>query len=67
MPTDKQRLDWLEANSDHEISKGWDDELPWVVHQVSGGPNDREWFERGRGDTAREAIDAAHAQSTKKA
>jgi hypothetical protein len=58
--TDKERLDWLEANPQIEISYAayCDDDVPWKAHRVSGGKNDREWDEIAEGESIREVIDA---------
>lgn len=61
---DTARLDWLEANTGMETSCTWDEDAPWVVHRVTGGRNDREWTKMGRGETLREAIDAAIRQAS---
>lgn len=64
---DKVRLDWLEGRST-QIDWADDDGVgDRSVHEITGGRNDREWHERGRGQTVRIAIDAAIAQLPKEA
>ena len=59
---DAERLDWQESHANCELSIDTDeDKVWWVVHRLTGYPNDREWHELGRGDTCRAAIDAARA------
>lgn len=59
---DAERLAWLEAHPECEVSHdGWNDPPKWRVHQVIGGRNDRVWTLVGEGETAREAISAARA------
>lgn len=59
---DAKRIDFL-CLPGIELSMDCDpepiDDAPFVVSQVNGGRNDREWTELGRGRSVREAIDNA--------
>ena len=58
--TDKALLDWLGKHPQCEVSyDGWGDDDRWVVHQVIGNRNDREWCVVGAGATVRAAIASA--------
>ena len=62
---DTERLNFIERHQLETDSAGaWNEDPTFGVTRVSGGRNDREWSCIGRGDTLREAIDAA-MQSTK--
>lgn len=57
---DAARLNFLERNQLETDSSGaWNEDPTFGVHFVSGGRNDRSWECIGRGETLREAIDAA--------
>jgi hypothetical protein len=57
---DKDRLDWLErTGAEVSLDREPEPRSLFVVHHVQGGRNDLEWREAGRGDSVREAIDAA--------
>lgn len=59
-PSDKQRIDWLQANPNVEYThKCEEDKEWWVFHRSSGNVNDREWDEIARGFSFRAAVDAA--------
>ena len=57
---DAARLDFIERHQLETDSAGaWNEDPTFGVHRVSGGRNDRRWNCIGRGETLREAIDAA--------
>ena len=63
MLTDAWLLEQFKHHPNWELSTSSDPEcdpnLFWLVHEVKGGRNDREWFLIGEGATPRQAIIAA--------
>jgi len=61
--TDAWLLEQFKHHPNWELSTSNDPECDpsvfWLVHEVKGGRNDREWFLIGEGDTPRNAIIAA--------
>ena len=57
---DTERLNFLERRQlEIDSSGGWNEDPTFGVTRVSGGRNDRKWTCLARGETLREAIDAA--------
>lgn len=65
---DGSLLTWLQDNPAYtvELSDEGEGEEIWIVHKVSGGRNDREWVEAGRGYSIREALRDAQLRATSK-
>jgi hypothetical protein len=57
---DSQRLDFIESHHEWHIDREWEDgDDDWMLSQVRGSINDREYVQVGKGKTLRDAIDNA--------